>query len=96
MRGYLCVSILCLFVNFDAIARSAFFSENAYLSLGAGAFHNRSFKKSGEYLKKKLNMTPVFNVGVGYKFSQYLSSDINLQYCKIVYAVRGKWFSEWF
>ena len=82
----LLLQLLILFSNFKVEARGVFFSERAYLNLGFGLFQCERFKETeNEYAKKNLKISYFFNAGIGYKFSNYIRSDINFQYSKVNY-----------
>ena len=81
---------LALFLSFNVFAKPVFLKENAYLNLGFGAFQCDQFKENDLYIKKHLRIASIFNVGIGYKFSDYMISDINLQYSNLDYKASDR------
>jgi len=68
--------------------------ENVYLKAGAGGMIYRKFKETGDdndgYVKKAPKTSPVYNIGLGYRFCDSLRADLNLQYAKIKYKASDR------
>jgi opacity protein-like surface antigen len=80
-----------LFSSLEATARGIIFVEKAYIKLGIGAFQADAFKEMPRaHKKKKLKTSHAFNVGVGYKFSDYIRADVDFYYTKLYYKFSGE------
>jgi opacity protein-like surface antigen len=84
-RLYFLIPLLLLHTH-KATARGLIFSERAYVNVGFGEFQCERFQGTeGEYIKSNVRASHVFNLGVGYKISTHISSDINVQSTKLFY-----------
>jgi opacity protein-like surface antigen len=84
-RGSL-VLLLLLSTNLKATAHGLIFTEKIYIKAGLGGFQCDKFKETeGGHIKKKLGISPVLSLGVGYRFTDYIRSDIDIQYNKLTY-----------
>lgn len=87
---YFLIPIL-LYPNLQATARSLIFSERAYVNVGLGEFQCERFKEiDGVYPKSNIRASHVFNLGVGYKLSGHIGSEINLQYARLFYKAKSQ------
>ena len=77
MKKLLCVALLVPSVAFASAGKPSA-SEGYYSRLDLGADLRKGNKVYGQNIKK--NKTAVVSVGMGYKFNEYLRSDLNLQF----------------
>lgn len=64
--------------------------DNVYLKAGAGVAQFNKFKKTTNgYSKKDLKASSVYNIGIGYRFSDAIRSDLNFQYAEVKYRNKG-------
>ena len=60
--------------------------DNVYLKAGAGVAQFNKFKETEDgYRKKSLKASPVYNIGIGYRFSDAIRADLNFQYAEAKY-----------
>lgn len=56
------------------------------MKAGAGVMRFEKFRRTPHgYIKKTPKASPVYNVGIGYRFSDKARADLNLQYSKVKY-----------
>jgi opacity protein-like surface antigen len=65
--------------------------DKVYLKAGIGGMVYNKFKTTGEenegYHKKASKTSPIYNFGVGYRFTDSIRADLNIQYASIKYRV---------
>lgn len=80
-------NLSCSMLYMGAQASSTF--DRIYLKAGAGAMKFNKFKETGGdvdgYNKKAPKTSPIYNIGIGYRFSDAIRTDLNLQYAKLKY-----------
>ena len=76
------INIIILFWVLHTHALSA---ATTYLKMGVGMSQYVKFKETGEYKRKSLKEGALYNVGIGYKFTKILRTDLNFQYNKAKY-----------
>jgi opacity protein-like surface antigen len=70
----------------QATARGTIFSERAYVNVGFGEFQCERFREAkGAHIKKDIKASHVFNLGVGYRLSGHIRSEINFHHTKLFY-----------
>ena len=86
IRAVTFFNLICSMLYISAQASSVI--NKVYLKAGVGAMKFSKFKETGDgkgYRKKAPRTSPLYNIGIGYKFSNAIRADLNLQSTKVKY-----------
>jgi opacity protein-like surface antigen len=59
--------------------------DNFYAKAGIGFMKHLKFKESNLFIKKTPKSTPVYKIGIGYKFNNSIRADVDLRYSALTY-----------